>query len=309
MAKLFQLAALGALSSLFAACAVSDPAPVHAPPQAIATTTEPQSAVVKPDARFGRWRHGLTFFRSADRRFEMRAKPDLEARTVEVDHRFFPAPPSRSEQILSETIAVRFWPTSVGPAGNGRLCVAGVDPKDGATILEIWRFEPPFKDPREPRNPTRSFTIGHVASIDVIYDARTPGMDTAYRILDMPAGHGSVPRLLVQFADSPSLYEFDVDTGAHRLVAAPTPQPGALLVPLLARPLLSEVRRHRDEGMLYMFSEPDGDSVPPGADEDALTIAVLRDRDLDARIDDAEVMSLNQYRARGYLEREAWIDE
>ncbi len=309
MANLFHLAALGTLLWMTVACAVSDSAPKPAPVLVGARAPEAQLVVVKPDARFGGARSGITFFQSADQRFEMRARHDLEARTIEVDHRFFPSPPSRSEQKLPETIAVRFWPTSVGPAGNGRLCVAGVSPENGATILEIWRFDPPFKDPREPRDPTRSFTPGHVASIDVLYDARTPGMETAYRILDMLAGDGSVPRLLVQFADSPSLYEFDVETGAYRLVASATAQPGALVVPLLAQPLMSQVRRHRDEGMLYIFDESRHDFVPPGAVEDALTIAVLRDRDLDARIDDAEVMSRNQYRARGYLAREVWIDE
>jgi hypothetical protein len=187
--------------------------------------------------------------------------------------------------------------------------VAGVSREDGSTILEIWRFEPPFKDQRGPRDPARSFTPGHVAAIDVIYDARAPGMETAFRVIAMPARDGSVPRVLVQFADSSCLHEFDVDTGAHRLVASPTPNAGALVVLLLARPLESQVRRHRDEGMLYVFSEWHGDGFGPDENCEALTIALLRDRDLDAHIDDAEIMSLNQYRERGYLERETWIDE
>lgn len=283
--------ALLVLASALPACSAPEPAPPR-----------DDRAIVMPDRRFEGGGGGVTFFASADRRFEMRARQRMSERRVEIRHRFFPSPPSRTEQSLEETVETRYWPTCIGAASNGELCVAGVDPGTGSTILEVWRFDPPFKDPGQRRAVPTSFTRGSLASTRVIHDERAPGLDTVLRIHTMPAADGAVPRVLVQFQDSRRLYEFDLDDGARRLVASPAREGGALVVPLLALDLTSQARRHRDQGMLYVFS-------PRDPAEDEPSVAVLRDRDLDARIDEAETMSLAEYRRRGYLVPEAWFDD
>jgi len=279
------------LASALLACS----APEHTQPRE-------ERAIAMPDRRFEGGGGGVTFFASADQRFEMHARQHMSERRVEIRHRFFPSPPSRTEQTLVETVATRYWPTCIGAASNGELCVAGVDPRTGSTILEVWRFDPPFKDPGLSRAVPASFTRGSLASTRVIHDERGPGLDTVLRIHAMPAADGAVPRVLVQFLDSRRLYEFDLDDGTRRLVASPSREGGALVVPPLALDVTSQARRHCDQGMLYVFS-------PSHPAEDEPSVAVLCDRDLDARIDEAETMSLAEYRRRGYLTPEAWVDD
>jgi hypothetical protein len=219
---------------------------------ALAQTTAPPAGGSRTTSR-------LRFFESADGQLGLRAEIDPSARTVEIDSYGI----GSSSISKRERFVTRYTPTSLGPAGDVRLCVGGVSPRTGNTILEIWTFDPPRPGPEVDRDgklvpeELRSrfdMVPAKLRSIDELYDARTAGMEGGMVIHAMPSSQGGVPRVLVRFVDGGRVYEFDLASKTHRLVASPTPEGDALVVPLLARPLWSSARRHRDHGQVYVFS-------------------------------------------------------
>jgi len=265
------------------------------------SAVERRAPVSMPDSRLRGGGQGVQFSASDDGRLAMRVSHDMEARVVRISHRHFHDVEARAARMVDTTEPVEFWPTQTAEYSNGRLCVAGVDPRSGNTILEIWTVSAPRWVSGYAARTVAKVEPGVVTERRRVYDAFATGMNTVQRVHAMRSASRTPTHLLVQFYDSHDVHTLEVATGRTKRVASPIEHADGATIPLLAHELVSQSRRHRTEGALYILSEQRAPESQP-------SIVVLRDADLDGSIDSTSVMSSEAFREAGYLTSEAWID-
>lgn len=289
-------------AAVLAGCASRpERAAVGEPSAAQRAAVAQRAPAAMPDSRFRGGGFGEQFYASDDGRLAMRVSHDMEARQVRISHRHFHDVEARAARMVDTSERVEFWPTQTAKYSNGRLCVAGFDPRSGNTILEIWTVSAPRWVSGYAARMAAKVEPGVVTERWRVYDAFAPGMNTVQRVHAMRSTSGTPSHLLVQFHDSHDVHTLEVATGKTKRVASAIEHADGATIPLLARELVSQSRRHRTEGALYVLSETNGSESQP-------SVVVLRDADLDGSIDSTSVMSLEAFREAGYLTSEAWID-
>lgn len=253
--------------------------------------------VSMPDPRFRGSPPGAQFFESADRSLSMRISHDMPNRKVRVSSRFFYDVSARGAYIQDALEPTKFWPTCTAEFSNGKALVAGKETLSGNAVIELWSFDPTAHSAAR----DAKFTPGKVTDKTDLYDSTAPGRDVVMRMHTLRTAGVEPGHVLVQFHASHDLYRLDVATKAMVRVASPEPHPDCWVIPLLARPLISQSREHVKEGHLHILSEA-------RAPEDQPSILVLRDTNRDAILDGWTVMSLAEYQTAGYLTNSAWVD-
>lgn len=185
-----------------------------------------------------------------------------------------------------ETQAVWFYPNYAEWLDDSDLLVAGISPRDGSSVIEIWEYE---NEPGKPglvpiSYPTNGqpgviWNLPQRQSVTLVWQELIQGMDTviyAKENLGLP-GHA-----FVRFKDSGDLYDLNIAAGTMTLEAAG--QGGApLIIPELAEASAHWVVggaavEHAQEGYVYgVFTKYD----EPGPE---ISVYLL-DSDMDGGLD------------------------
>jgi hypothetical protein len=173
----------------------------------------------------------------------------------------------------SDEYPTQYVPTTLLAPSPDSLLVAGKR-DDGRTVIELWTFDASVLPPRR------------IAR--TLYDEAREGRDMVALLLRVP---GSGRSCLVQFWDSRDLYEMTLDSPASlRLLASPTPKPGALTVPPLRRSF-DQVwsADHVSRGFVYQLGT---ESPEPSL--------ILVDADRDGRLDRYVLVSSAEWGESGW---------
>lgn len=193
----------------------------------------------------------------------------------------------------SQTVPCSFWPTRVAALDDHTIAVAGKRPR-GATIVEVWRVDPPDTtdmggglvrlDPKAPR-------------VGTAFEEESPGMDM---VSLLEPSLGSEASLLVQFNDSKDVYELKWATGAMHLIASTTPSTAVLFEPGLDGVFTTWTANHSVLGYVY---------VPKRVNSSVAEVVLLRDGDRDGDIDGVESLDNAQWKAYGLGEDSLYLTQ
>ena len=177
-----------------------------------------------------------------------------------------------------------YLPTTLLAPNRTSLLVAGKR-DDGRTVIELWTFDASVVPPR----PIRT----------IVYDESRKGRDMVALLVGVP---GSDSTCLVQFWDSRDIYRlaFDRTPASLRLLASPTPRPGALTVPELTQ-WFDNVWSgdYVSRGFMYHL----------GTDTEGASSLILVDADRDGRLDRYETVDSEQWGPSGWGDGTAYRHE
>lgn len=234
---------------------------------------------------------GVHFYGSPDKKFSVRAREGNDASSLRIVsyHVVVTGHPEKSSEILPTD----FWPTNIAKLSEGNLAVGGMVPKNGHSVIEIWRFDPP----RESTDAPGGWVPAKRRTVERIYDERSRGRHVVRSM--MPLSGGPVEALLVGFQNSADEYSIDVWRRC-RLAASSQSMPGVVHAPFLGRVSSLGAAELVNGGYVYKFTDS-------AADIGAQTSYWLEDTNRDGVIDRARILTPKELAEQGYDRADAWV--
>lgn len=163
----------------------------------------------------------------------------VEERQVEFHWKYSPGyslgdSPAASTQVV---MPVWYWPNFASWIADDALLVAGVAPRSGRTIIEVWEIESPSSGPSVLPVAHANGTTEHVwdlpvvSSVDLVLDTENPECQLVTYAKQNLGREGSV---FVRFDSSGDLYDLSLASGGLSVVASSVAGSAPLHVPQLA---------------------------------------------------------------------------
>lgn len=260
------LAGVGILG-VAVAVAVGWPKAEALPPQSTPSAPEPHS-VLGGDGR-------STVFRKYPGGYVCTTELHVEDRQVGFYWKYSPAyqlgddPEARTHVLMP----VWYWPNYAEWLSEDQLLVAGVSPRNGRTVVEVWGFDSPPSGPSVLPVTSAGGSLEHVwtlptrDSVDLVLDTADPDQQL---VTYAKENLGSPDHAIIRFESSGGIFELDMSSGTLSAVASAIAGSAPLHIPELAHAgpwtVGGTAVDHQVEGYVYglrthMYQAPDPQQV------------------------------------------------